>query len=212
MDRFSPGNHRASIRLPGKSHRNINFAETVSAAIDTFDSRMSKIAGILLILFSFSLGGVQVIFTAGKFLARQRALHVRQVKTQEAFRRLTIDARTFGAIEKEEVGNGVSEFEYKGHRYDVFDISFEGDAVHLLVMEDDLDTAVHRFYKMAMRYLRKKSEDVKYSVFNFYFSLISQPVSMVEQSREIGYKTFLAGYFLLNIDVDFPPPEGRSLL
>lgn len=171
---------------------------------------MARTTGILLILVSLSLGGLQLVFTVGKHLARQHARKVQRLRTREAFKleHLSFDAEKYAAMDLEEVGNGVLEFEYQGYKYDAFEVTRVGSTVKLLVIKDHLDTWLHKIYKPVKRYLRNKSTQFRYSIFNFYFTSLAQPLLDMMREAEIQFKTWSSSYFSLTLEVDFPPPRN----
>ncbi|MEZ4722984.1 MAG: hypothetical protein R2813_14005 [Flavobacteriales bacterium] len=169
---------------------------------------MSKLASILLIVLTFSLGGVQTIIRIGQEMAQQRAIKFQRYRGEM---RSTLDAMTFTAKEFsqmsiEEVGHGVIEFELNGFKYDAFEVIESDGFVKLLVKKDNLDTALSRVSKYSKRLLRDGASIVKAQLFNFYFahgfSLPKWTNDCIQLTRNLQISNTLAPL----IGVSPPPP------
>lgn len=188
-----------------------NFQSKFDLISNTFASTepVSKIAGILLFVFSLSLGGIQLFLTTGKHMARQRAMKFQRLRNEDksSLQTLTFTTESFSQMQIEEVGHGVIEFEYQGHKYDAFEVIESDGMVVLLVKRDDLDTLVSHALKKFKRFARAKGQQVKSALFNFYFGPAVLKAKEIIPNSIIMLSATESHYASVTGAIHSPPPE-----
>lgn len=142
-------------------------------------------------------------------MARQHAIKFQQIRKHRKteLETLTFDAAVFAKMETEDVGNGVFEFEFQGSKYDAFEMTESDGKVHLLVKRDGFETIIDEAIKHVKRFTRAKSEQIKNTLFNFYFAPIRQTVNSVLKHGFLIFYTPLFNFPDTEIGLESPPPE-----
>lgn len=142
-------------------------------------------------------------------MARQRAMKFQRLRNEDksSLQSLTFTAESFSQMPIEEVGHGVIEFEYQGHKYDAFEVIESNGMVVLLVKRDDLDTIVSHAFKKFKRFTRAKGQEVKNSLFNFYFGPAVLKANEIIPNSTIMLSATMSHYLSVTGAIHSPPPD-----
>lgn len=170
---------------------------------------MKLLTWIILISLSLTLGGTQILLTAGKQIAQARAIKFQKIRSGNSRAELhwmTFSNDAYENLSIIEVGHGVIEFELNGWKYDAFEMKDSNGQVHLLVKKDNLDTQLNHIYKASKRYLEAKGQSAQNQLFNFYFPAKINAQLLDFRAAFVQISNLISHYQPLRISVPSPPP------